>query len=102
MVLFGTGGGCVMAGEVTALLCLLVSLLPVRKGLRLPAPAVEVERDDVETGMVTLLLAGAGTLLAKKSGFGVCWEAAESGFEASVSADGVGSSGIVGIGCGAR
>jgi hypothetical protein len=102
MVLFGTGGGCVIAGEVTALLCLLVSLLPVRKGLRLPAPAVEVERDDVETGMVTLLLAGAGMLLAKKSEFGGCCEVAKRGFEAGVSAEEVASSGMVGIGCGAR
>lgn len=70
--------------------------------MRLPGPAVEVERDDVETGMVTLLLAGAGTWLAKRSEFGGCCEVATRGFEAGVSAEGVASSGMVGIGCGAR
>lgn len=68
----------------------------------LPVPGVGLIMAVVKTGEVTLLFDGATTLLAKKSELGACWQAAERGFDGGLCADGVGSSGIVGIGCGAR
>jgi hypothetical protein len=77
MILCDAGAGCAMAGEVTVLLCRLVSLLPARKGFLLPAPAVELEINVVEMGIVALLLAGTITLLVKKSELVVDCEVAE-------------------------
>lgn len=103
MILFdATGGACAIAGEGTALLCRLMSLLPLRKGLLLPAPAVEWDMDVLEIGMVALLLAVVAALLVKGSWFGFCGAVAENEFEAAVSAIRVVLSGIAGIGWGAR
>lgn len=103
MILFdATGGACAIAGEGTALLCRLMSLLPLRKGLLLPAPAVEWDMDVLEVGMVALLLAGVAAFLGKDSWSGFCGAVTENGFGATVSAIRVGLSGIAGIGWGAR
>lgn len=91
-----------MAGEMTVLLCLLVSFSLLRNGFRLPIPDVELEVDMVGMGMVTLLRAGATVLWVRKSELCACGGAPENEFDAAVSAGGVGSSRIVGIGLGAR
>ncbi len=93
-----TGGACVTAGEETTLLWRLMSLLPLRKGLLLPAPAVGLDADILEMGMVALLLAGVAAVLAKGSWFGFCGDVARNDCEAAVSPTWVALSGIVGIG----
>ncbi len=97
-----TGGACATAGEGTALLCRLMSLLPLRKGLLLPAPPVELNTDTLEIGMVALLLAGVAALLAKGPWFGFCGDVAKNEVEAFVSPASVALSGMLGIGWGAR
>ena len=102
MILFDAANACPAPAEETVLFCLLISLLPLRKGFLVPVPAVELRFDIDEVGMVTLLLAGAMALLRGKSELDGWCEAAESASKGGVWAEGLGSSGIVGMGCGAR
>ena len=69
MMLFEAIGGCAIAGEVTVLLCLLVSLLLLRKGFLLLAPIAGLDMAGGEMGMVTLRLAEKTVLFGKASGF---------------------------------
>ena len=65
-------GACATAGEVTVLLCLLVSLLVLllRNGFLLPAPtSPELGTEDEEMGIVTLRLAGARVMVRGVSGW---------------------------------
>ena len=62
-------GRCASAGEVTVLLCLLVSLLLLRKGFLLPAPLGRLDIELEEMGMVTLRLVEVRVLFGKVSTF---------------------------------
>lgn len=79
-----------------------MSLLALKNGFRLPAPLGGLELDTIDTGIVALLRPGEAALVAKKFALVVCWGLAEGWIWGGLSAKAVGSSGMVGIGCGAR
>lgn len=98
MALLEAGGGRVTPGALAVLFCWLVPLAPLRNGFLLPAPSVGLHVEAVETGMVALLLPGPKALLGNESDFDVCCGAGDNGSDGGISADGVGSSGMVGMG----